>query len=376
MDNIEQLSVEIQDAISHNDIAATIEACRRYGKAISAVPGGLIIKGTAFSLSGGNVRFPVELSTSQSVADQQSLVLYNTANQCSLDGKMTMAFALWDAAYETNRDPSALNNKAAELRDIGRYDEAIQCFDRVINDRPDYPQACLRAALLLESYKPSSAMFSSSQYLTMFVNRGGDFPTAQMLLNPDARKEPERTSAIQLLSWLNALTFSGPSQATSVSEQSDTSSPATKVCPYCAEKILAAAIKCKHCGSMLPVAAPPPCHTGFGVPQGPPSYPSGAFGQSSYSQPGKQTPDQIRPVKRTAKHADTALMLSIFSIFCCGLLTGIPALILASKAREEIRQDPTLDGKSTADAAIAITWIGIALNVLGFLIICVGESCG
>lgn len=27
--------------------------------------------------------------------------------------------------------------------------------------------------------------------------------------------------------------------------------PATKPCPFCAETVLAAAVKCKHCGSML-----------------------------------------------------------------------------------------------------------------------------
>ena len=31
-----------------------------------------------------------------------------------------------------------------------------------------------------------------------------------------------------------------------------------KTCPFCAEKVLAAAIKCKHCGSELPAGAPLP----------------------------------------------------------------------------------------------------------------------
>jgi hypothetical protein len=37
-------------------------------------------------------------------------------------------------------------------------------------------------------------------------------------------------------------------------EQSAPAPAATKACPFCAEQILLAAIKCKHCGSDLPAA--------------------------------------------------------------------------------------------------------------------------
>lgn len=55
-----------------------------------------------------------------------------------------------------------------------------------------------------------------------------------------------------LLGWVAALVWAlrRPEPATPVS------SGPMKTCPYCAEPVLAAAIKCKHCGSALPPMPP------------------------------------------------------------------------------------------------------------------------
>lgn len=48
-----------------------------------------------------------------------------------------------------------------------------------------------------------------------------------------------------VLGWVGALVWSLSAQASPTGE--------LKTCPFCAEKIQTAAVKCKHCGSEMPV---------------------------------------------------------------------------------------------------------------------------
>jgi hypothetical protein len=63
-----------------------------------------------------------------------------------------------------------------------------------------------------------------------------------------------------LIGWVIAIVwaFKRPeplTPSTLVSASAPQPERETKVCPFCAEEILAAAIKCKHCGSDIPAVA-------------------------------------------------------------------------------------------------------------------------
>ncbi len=99
-----------------------------------------------------------------------------------------------------------------------------------------------------------------------------------------------------------------------------------KPCPFCAEPIQAAAIKCRHCASSL-VEQP-------GPPEG-----------------GVQT---LIPTSNPA--ALMAYYCAVFSIIpVFGLLLGPIALILGVVGLQKIKTDPRLAGTAHA-------WIGLALG--------------
>ena len=66
--------------------------------------------------------------------------------------------------------------------------------------------------------------------------------------------------------------------------------------------------------------------------------------------------------------ATLILVLGIVSILCCGLLAGIPAIILGRSALSEIDANPAqYGGRSMVNAGYICGIIGTALSVLGIL---------
>jgi hypothetical protein len=64
----------------------------------------------------------------------------------------------------------------------------------------------------------------------------------------------------------------------------------------------------------------------------------------------------------TYSRAKNAFWLGLVSLFCCGLLTGIPAIFVGVRALSEIEASGgRLIGRGTA-------WVGIILGIIGTLV--------
>jgi len=115
--------------------------------------------------------------------------------------------------------------------------------------------------------------------------------------------------------------------------------PELKECPYCAEQILAVAMKCKHCGEYLD--------------------------------------DELRDEERLSKSAGTLLRMVApvevsgkalvagylaFGAFIplLGLLPGLAALFLGRAGLKEIERKPNLSGKGRA-------WFGIVMGIISII---------
>jgi hypothetical protein len=63
----------------------------------------------------------------------------------------------------------------------------------------------------------------------------------------------------------------------------------------------------------------------------------------------------------TYSRAKNAFWLGLFSLLCCGLLTGIPAIFVGAQALSDIEaSDGRLIGRGTA-------WLGIIFGIVGTL---------
>jgi len=120
---------------------------------------------------------------------------------------------------------------------------------------------------------------------------------------------------------------------------------ATKPCPFCGERIAAAAIKCRFCGEYL--AAP--------------GRPAGVV------------------ITRTCGFAVASLVLGIVSVICCGLglVLGPLAIAFGISGRNKILQSGgMLVGSGMAAAGLALGIIGTVLSILTIIIRVVSETSG
>jgi hypothetical protein len=102
-----------------------------------------------------------------------------------------------------------------------------------------------------------------------------------------------------------------------------------------------------------PSEPPPPGSGGYGMPPG-----SGGYG-----------------VPQTNQKALWSMVLGIVSIVFCGLLAGIPALILGNAAKREIAASGGAQGGlGMATAGVILGWISVAVTVLVLLIFFAGGA--
>jgi hypothetical protein len=70
------------------------------------------------------------------------------------------------------------------------------------------------------------------------------------------------------------------------------------------------------------------------------------------------------------KKALWSLILGILSLFCCGVVTGIVAIVLSQQAKQEIRASGGLQtGEGQAQAGLVLGIIGIAITVVGIVVV-------
>lgn len=98
----------------------------------------------------------------------------------------------------------------------------------------------------------------------------------------------------------------------------------------------------------------------YGTPPPPPQYGSPAPGQ-----PGQPAGN--------SKKAIWALVLGILGLVCCGIFTGIPALILGKQAQGEIdASGGAISGRGMATAGFILGIISIVWTVLAVILYATG----
>jgi len=99
----------------------------------------------------------------------------------------------------------------------------------------------------------------------------------------------------------------------------------------------------------------------YAGPPPPPDAGGGYGGYGGYAQP------------KTNQKAVWSLVLGILGLVCCGLFTGIPALILGNSAKKEIAASGgSQTGAGMAQAGFVLGIIAVVLGVLGLILFVAG----
>lgn len=101
----------------------------------------------------------------------------------------------------------------------------------------------------------------------------------------------------------------------------------------------------------------------YGTPPPPPNQP---YGSSPYGQ-------QPQGPTGTNNKAIWALVLGILSILCCGIVAGIPALILGRSAKAEIdASGGAQSGRGMAQAGFILGIISIVVTIIWIILYATG----
>jgi hypothetical protein len=101
--------------------------------------------------------------------------------------------------------------------------------------------------------------------------------------------------------------------------------------------------------------------------QPPPPPPPGGYGEGQYGG-GYAQP-------KTNQKALWAMILGIISLICCGIVAGIPAIILGNIAKKEIAASGGMQsGGGMAQAGFILGIISIAITILWIILYATGAA--
>jgi hypothetical protein len=107
----------------------------------------------------------------------------------------------------------------------------------------------------------------------------------------------------------------------------------------------------------------------YGAPQNGSQYGAQPYGAPQYGAPQYGGDPYGAPMQKDHDRATLIMVLGILSIVCCGLFTGIPAIIMGRQATQQIdASGGALGGRGKVQAGFICGIIGTVLSVLGIVV--------